>query len=92
MKSIRKICGVTAILAILALGGCFGGGDDDDPVPPVAPPVVVTEVPDSAMASVSAFLSFVLGLSASDETSEPLLIKDSFVAPIDDTAEPQPLV
>lgn len=92
MKTIRKTRSVIGIVAILALSGCFGGGDDDDPVPPVVPPVVATEVPDSAMASVSAFLSFVLGLSAGDETSEPLLIKDSFVAPVDDTAEPQPLV
>ena len=48
-----------------------------------------TEVPDSAGASVSAFISYLLALKADDETSEPATIKDSFEVPADESSEPQ---
>ncbi len=85
MKTTRKFWLAVGVAAALAVGGC-GGGDD----PVVAAPVA-TDVPDSAGASAGAFLSFVLALGGSDESGEPLVLKDSFAVPADDTGEPQPL-
>ena len=85
MKNQRKLLAVAGLMAALGLAGCWH--DDDDPVPPV----VITEVPDSAGVSTAALVSFILGLSASDESSEPLTIKDTFAVPADDSAEPTPL-
>ncbi len=87
MKITRKLLVGAAMASVLVLGGCFGGGDDDS----VATPVV-TEVPDSAFASASAFVTYLLTLSASDESSEPLTIKDTNAVPPEDSAEPIPLV
>ena len=41
--------------------------------------------------STAALVSFILGLGGSDESSEPLTIKDTFAVPADDAAEPTPL-
>ena len=86
MKTTRKFWLAVVVGAALAVGGC--GGGDDDPV--VAAPVP-TDVPDSAGSSAGAFLSFVLALGGSDDSGEPLVLKDSFAVPADDTGEPQPL-
>ena len=86
VNTTRKI-GLAAALAAALLVGACGGDDDDEPVP-----VVVTqEVPDSAGASSAAFVGYVQGLASSDETTEPLTIRDSFAVPPDDDAEPSPL-
>jgi hypothetical protein len=53
--------------------------------------VDVTEAPDSAGVSIGAFFSFILGLAAGDEKSEPLTIKAGFAVPADEAAEPTPL-
>ena len=50
-----------------------------------------TAVPDSAGASAAAFIAFLPGLSAADETNEPLTFKDSLDVPADETSEPQVL-
>lgn len=69
----RTLLNATAALAAsLALAAC-GGGDDDwtaEPEPPAKP----TAVPDSAIVSSTAFVSFLNGQSFSDETSEPLTL------------------
>ena len=75
------------LAATLSLGACFGGGDDDA----VVVDVVAVEVPASAAASSTAFVSYIQGLPAADEGSEPLLINATFALPADDTAEPIPL-
>ncbi len=77
---------VTGLTAALTLSGCFGGDDDDDAVAPVS-----TEVPDSASASAASFISYLLSLSVSDETSEPLTLKETLVVPADEASEPSPL-
>ena len=86
MKIHRKLLTATGLAVVVALAGCWGDDDDD----PASLPVI-TEVPDSAGISTAAFVSYLLGLSASDESSEPLTINDRFTVPADDTNEPTPL-
>ena len=77
-----------ALAASLALAGCWGGDDDDDVVtPPVTPPTA-TAVPDSALASNTAFVSYLNGQKFDDETSEALTLP-SGDPPTSETDEPQ---
>lgn len=89
MKIHRTLAAIASLTAVLALSGCWDDDNNDPVVPP--PPVDVTEVPDSAGVSIGAFFSFILGLSASDEKSEPLTLKATFAVPADEAAEPTPL-
>ena len=73
-----------ASLAVVSLAGCGGGGGDDDPP---APPPALTEIPDSALASPTAYTEFALGLAVS-ETAEPFSVEKVSRAPTDDTSEP----
>ncbi len=84
MKTSRKLWLTGTLTAALTLGGCWHN-NDDSPAPPV------TEVPDSAGASVAAFVSFLTALGTDDESSEPLIIKDTFAVPPDEDGEPAPL-
>ena len=88
MNTSRKIWLAGALTAALTVGGCFGGGDNDDAAPP---PGTGTDVPDSAGASVAAFIAYLMALSPNDETSEPGAISDAFAVPPDEVNEPQPL-
>lgn len=88
MNTSRKIWLAGALTAALTLGGCFGGGDDDVAAPP---PGTGNDVPDSAGASVAAFIAYLMALSPNDETSEPGAINDAFAVPPDEVSEPQPL-
>ncbi len=85
MKTQRKLLLAAGLAAVLTLGGCWDSNDDAVADPPV------TAVPDSAGVSTAAFFSFVLGMSATDETSEPLTIGTTFAVPADETADPTPL-
>ena len=91
MKMTSMIVAAGASAVVLSLTGCWDDDNGDTVV--VAPPGVTpsTEVPDSAGVSAAAFVSFILGLAAGDESSEPLTIKDGFAVPPEDTAEPIPL-
>jgi hypothetical protein len=92
MKTHRKLLAATGLIAVLGLAGCWGGSNDDASTGNTdVPPTASTDVPDSAGVSAAAFVSFILGLSASDESSEPLAIKGTFAVPADETAEPTPL-
>jgi hypothetical protein len=84
MKTHRKLLAATSLIAALGLAGCWGGNDDA----PVSSSTPSTDVPDSAGASTAAFISYILSLGASDESSEPLTIKDTLAVPADETAEP----
>lgn len=86
MKITRLLVAAGAAAVALSLAGCWGGDGADTPTP------AVTEVPDSAGVSAAAFVSYILLLNASDESTEPLTIKDSFAVPPEDNAEPTPLV
>lgn len=85
MKNQRLLLTAGAMAAALMLGGCWNDDDDD------ANPLVTNEVPDSAGISTAAFTSFLMGLSVSNESSEPMSIKDSFSVPADESTEPTPL-
>ena len=86
VNTTRKIGLAAALAAALLLSACFGGGDDDD----VAAGSQL-EVPESAGASGTAFVGYIQGLGAGDETSEPLMIKDAFAVPPSDDTEPSPV-
>ena len=77
--------------ALVTLTACSGGSDTpvagSNPPPSGGPGTV----PDSASTSVAGFLAYLKGLSPNDETSEPLLIKDSFAVPADEAEDPAPL-
>ena len=87
MKNHQKLLAATGLIAALGLAGCWHDDNNNGAEPPTAS----NEVPDSAGLSTAAFVSFILALSASDESSEPLTIKETFAVPADDTAEPTPL-
>ena len=86
MTTHRTLLATTTLIATLSLAACWGSDDDD-----LVPAPGIAEVPDSAGVSTAAFIGFILGLSASDETSEPATLKDTFSVPADETAEPTPL-
>jgi len=90
MKITRKFLAASSAVLLLALAGCWGDDNNETPVPPTPTPPV-TAVPDSAGVSVAAFISYILSLSGSDESSEPLTIKDTFAVPPEEGAEPTPL-
>lgn len=89
MNKLHKLFTVTALATTLALAGCWDD-DEDDPVAAPIPPVS-TEVPDSAGVSTAAFFAYILSLSGSNESSEPLTLKDSFAVPAEESAEPTAL-
>lgn len=97
MKHLRSrtssgVAAAALLGAAALLSACGGGSTTDAPV--IVPPVVVpplTAVPDSAGLSVSSLITFLLSLSMTDETSEPLTISNTFTAATDDTVEPTPL-
>jgi hypothetical protein len=83
---LTRLSSAAALAAGLLLTAC-GGGDDDNLVrPPPAPPLA-TAVPDSAIASSAAFVSYLNGQSFSDETSEALTLPAGDVA-TSETDEP----
>lgn len=76
--------------ASLSLVAC-GGGSYDAPAPAPAPaPAAATAVPDSAIASTPALISYLSGQSFSDETSEALTLPAGD-PPTSETDEPQTL-
>lgn len=77
-----KLMCAAALAATLAACGGGGGGNDN------APPPLATQVPDSAMASSQAMISFVRTM-AQDENSEPLSMS-AVESPKSDTEEPAP--
>ena len=90
MKRMNKLLLAAGLASAFCLSGC-GGDDNDTPVVVNPPPSSgAGSVPDSAGASVSAFLDFIQSLASSD-TAEPLTIGDTFVTPTDDTGDPRPL-
>jgi hypothetical protein len=101
MTTAKKMSLAAVIAASWIVNGCGGGGDSSLPlgIPPspavatlpafsTATATAATIVPAGVESSVSAFVSFLQGLSASDETSEPSSLSGSFAVPDDETNEP----
>ncbi len=84
----RKAWASVALVAAVTLAGCWHDSDDDHDAMPTS---VATEVPDSAGASDTARVNHILTLEVNNETSQPLIIRDTFSVPADDTGEPAPL-
>lgn len=83
-SSLRRGRWIAAALMTVSLTACWDdGGNDDDPTPPTG----LTEIPDSALASATAYTEFGLGLETS-ETAEPFSVDKVSVAPTDDVSEP----
>lgn len=82
---------VVATSATLLLAAC-GGGSEMGTVapPPPLPQPTVTAVPDSAVASSTALVSYLTAQKADDDTSEALTLPTVDVA-VSDTDEPQSL-
>lgn len=78
MIKFHSYCFAAAVAATLTMSACSGGGGGSGAV------VDNTVVPSSAGASAASFMSFIQGLTPSDETSEPLTIGDGFAVPDDD--------
>lgn len=83
MIKIHKLWLAAAFATTLTLSAC-GGGDGGGAAAVAVPDPTV---PASAGISVAAFMSFIQGLSADDETSEPLTISDGFAPPEDDLGD-----
>ena len=85
--------GLAATLVLAA--GCSGSSDNDIGVGNNSGgnqgSTDSATVPDSAGSSVAGFLAYLLALSPNDETSESLLIKDSFAVPADEGSDSQSL-
>ena len=85
MKTYQTTWLACALAATLVLGAC-GGNKDENAVVVVTPPPV-TDVPDSAAASIGAFISFIMAL-VNSEDREPLTVRDTIIVPLDEISEP----
>ena len=77
--------------ALVTLTACSGGSDSSVAGGGGTGTSGPGTVPDSAGTSGAGFMAYLKGLSPNDETSEPLLIKDSFAVPADEAEDPAPL-
>lgn len=82
----RNLYPAVALGIALSLNACGGGGNNDDDLRGDG-----VTVPSDASRNSSNFVGYVGSLSATDETSPPLLLNDSFVVPDDETGDPIPL-
>lgn len=89
MKTTYKPWLAALAAALVLAAGCSSNSDNNGGGGGNPGPGAAASVPDSAGASVASFMAYLMGLSASDETSEPLLIKDSFAVPPDEAAPSQ---
>lgn len=94
MKTYRKAYWAMSALLALSLAACSNDNDSNQDAAgggTVIVPDAPARVPESAGVSIGAFVGYLLSLASSDETSEPLVITDTFAVPADETSEPQPL-
>jgi hypothetical protein len=90
MKPIKRSLAGASVLAVCAVGlaACGGGGGGNGNTPTA--PQTLDSVPAAASSSVAALVTWASQLPQSDVT-QPLSTA-GFTPPIDDTAEPMPLM
>ena len=96
MKTSSKLWLTSGLAAALVgLAGCSGSSDDGNAgvnsLGGAQGAADSASVPDSAGSTVAAFMAYMIGMDPDDEKSEPLLLKESFVVPADESSESQPL-
>ena len=96
MKTSSKLWLASGLAAALVgLAGCSGSNDSGNGSASgpggTQGASEAASVPDSAGSTVAAFMAYMIGLDPNDEKSEPLLMKESFVVPADESSESQPL-
>ena len=89
MKTLRMLSLLCALTLSAAVTGCWNDDDDEVASPPIG--TGPGTVPDTAGASSTSFVSYLMGLTANDETSEPVIIPSAFLVPADETADAKPL-
>jgi hypothetical protein len=87
MTKRNYLAAMASTVAFLATG-CGGGGGGGGGNSPGA----AATVPDSAGASSATYVAYLETLSASDETSDPMLIKSTFAVPADESSDPLPII
>ncbi len=88
MKTSSKLWLASGLAAaLLTVAGCSDSSSDTSTQGAATPGTV----PDSAGTTVGSFIAYLMGLDPNDEKSEPLLIKDSFAVPPDESSDSQPL-
>ena len=77
---VLSLTAVATVAALATLAACGGGGDDTPPV--------TSQVPDSASASPTGFIAYLVALVKSDaDMLEPVDVSN-VTPPADDTSEP----
>jgi hypothetical protein len=76
---------VAAAIAGMALSACWDSGSSNPVIPPVS-----TQVPDSALASSTAWTAYVASLPPS-ETDEPIGVNNVMTPPSSETDDPAPV-
>lgn len=90
MKTSSKLWltgGVAAVLMTVA--GCSDSSNDDGDRNNQGSAGPAT-VPDNTGTTVGSFIAYLKGLDSNDEKSEPLLIKDGFTVPPDESSDSPP--
>lgn len=87
---LTRLTSATALAAGLLLAACGGGGYGDGLVSPPPAPPAVTAVPDTAIVTPGAFVSYLNAQSFMDETNEPLTLPAGELA-TSETDEPLPV-
>ncbi|RTL46707.1 MAG: hypothetical protein EKK53_02660 [Burkholderiales bacterium] len=90
MTSAKTTSLAVAAAALLAACGGSDYGSVTPPPPPPPPPAPVTAVPDSAIASSGALVSYLQAQKADDEMSDALTLPSADAA-VSETDEPQSL-
>ena len=87
----RVRVGVAVAATVMLLASC-GGNDDNGMAAVTQPPVASNTPPDSASADIPGFIAFLKTLVPTQpETTQPLDVT-MFVAPMSDTAVPDPSI
>jgi hypothetical protein len=88
----RAVLGALAIGGAALLASCGGSDHNDNNTPVATTPVDLTIPPPSASATVGGFITFMKALVSSNDDVSTGLNVTAFVAPTDDTIEPDPTI